>query len=669
MMNLGVSGFFNSTSDRRYDSVSPHFYHDAAAALVVDRTIVAAAEQERFDRIKHSNNFPLEAIASCLRLAGAELKDIDLVAFFFEERHTDRDLLALHLRYPEVDFRGCRQLVVQLLERHFETRLHDSQLVFARHHEAHAASAFFDRPEVGAALICVVDGAGEQESISLFEGNNHGLELLRDYGPGLSLGHYYGFMTDYLGFGDFSEYKVMGLAAYGDPSRFRAVVRGGYDLCSDGLFALSPDEIARRLALAGVGPRNPLGKVTVEHMDAAAAIQEAVNEILIHILGYIRRETGLTSLCVAGGVGQNSSANGSIAASGLFDKMFVHYAPHDAGAALGAALLTSEPSKAKHASAESADRSNERLGGIRRGVPFLGPPLEGPEYCRNLFERWASVIEYEEITDPSEQVALPLAQGKLVGVARGRAEFGPRALGHRSILADPRESETRTRVNDLVKRREQFRPLAPVVLREAASAFFLLPECSTALEYMGVVVGVRPDAQECLRAVTHVDGTARVQLVDRAFDPWLYHLIEAFGKMSGVPVLLNTSFNNHAEPMVQSADDALQCFLTCALDLLVLDDYLVTRLGAFSQLEIDLHVAVQAGAAVVTRNYPGDDSAAKSYHLEVPGRRRTAISGALAERMAAAQGGNGFDVKAEDHLYPEIASLWEERLLAVRPVE
>ena len=356
MMVLGISGFFNVARAPIYESVSPHFYHDAAAALVIDGQVVAAAEQERFDRIKHSNNFPLDAIAACLEVAGVQYSDIDYIAFFFEEEHTDQDLLALHVREPVNEFRFARELIMAALEARFGSRLEDERLLFVRHHEAHAACAFFDRVSASDALVCVVDGAGEKESISLFQGTQGGLALISGYDRQLSLGHFYGFMTDYLGFGDFSEYKVMGLAAYGDARRLKPWARKGYELLPAGAFFIHPEEIARNLARAGVRPRRPGTPVTASDMDAAAVVQEIVNDVLVHVLKYAQKQTGARALCLGGGVAQNSSANGVIARSGIFDEMYVHYAPHDSGTSLGAALLVARQKSAKPSRTGSGGR-------------------------------------------------------------------------------------------------------------------------------------------------------------------------------------------------------------------------------------------------------------------------------------------------------------------------
>src|SRR5215467_2872555 len=296
MIILGISGFFNPTDQPVYPKVSPQFHHDAATALIIDGDVAAAAEQERFDRIKHSNNFPLDAVAACLEITGTRYSDIDRVAFFFAEDHTDRGLIKLHASQGEKAFQFSRDLILGALGGRFGGAFPREAVTFVKHHDAHAACAYFDQCAIGEALVCVVDGAGEKESISLYLGANDCLTPLRQYASGLSIGHFYGFMTDYLGFGDFAEYKVMGLAAYGDPQVYRSAVQRGYELLPEGDFTIDPKEIGRQLALSGAPPRLPGSAVTTADSNVAAAIQEVTENVLLHVLQHAQRETGLRSL-------------------------------------------------------------------------------------------------------------------------------------------------------------------------------------------------------------------------------------------------------------------------------------------------------------------------------------------------------------------------------------
>jgi predicted NodU family carbamoyl transferase len=665
MIVLGISGFFNLADRPSYRTVSPHFYHDAAAALIIDGEVVAAAEQERFDRIKHSNNFPLDAISSCLDVAQTRYTEIDRVAFFFAEDHTDRTLLSLHVTEGEKKFKFARDFILEALDSRFGSKLASEVITFVKHHDAHAACAHFDRNAVGNALVCVVDGAGEKDSISLYIGTPDRLTLLKQYARELSIGHFYGFMTDYLGFGDFAEYKVMGLAAYGNPQVYRSAVQRGYELLPEGGFSIEPEEIARQLALSGAGPRRPGDAVSTADANVAAAVQEITENVMLHILKYAQRETGTRSLCLAGGVGQNSSMNGLIARSGLFEEVYVHYAPHDSGAALGAALLVGRQNTIRRsASKKKATRTLAAKNGSPI-APFLGPSVVTGKEVRDDLARWSGMIEYQELADLREQVAIPITRGSLVGIARGRAEFGPRALGNRSIVADPRQAESRELVNSLVKGRERFRPLAPAVLSEAASDFFLLPSCKASLEYMGIVVPVRNEAQNVLEAVTHVDGTARVQLVDRNKLPWFYSLIEECGSITDVPIVLNTSFNNHSEPIVQTAHDALQCYLTSILDILVIDELVITKKRNLEELDCSFAVEVRKDVGIFEHR---DARKEWAYFLDAGRRGRVGISRELAVMLTTAKM-SVISPLSSGNLMHEIIDLWREHFVTVRPSE
>jgi predicted NodU family carbamoyl transferase len=667
---LGISGFFNTNETTRFPNVSPAFFHDAAAALVTEGGSMAAAEQERFDRVKHSNAFPTQAIGACLDEAGVQFSEIDKIAFFFEEDFVDRELTRECLEDPSAKHASSRQMIQEALDAQFGHRTPDDHVVFVRHHEAHAASTFHQCP-FGDALVCVIDGNGERQSLSLFDGNHGSMRLVREYSRPNSLGHFYTRLTQFLGFQRFDEYKVMGLAPYGDRSHFNAVFRSHFDLQEEGRYALDTDGCLEALERNGITPRNGREPLGTTHCNIAASLQAVLEEIVMHILRYAKHVTGKSALCLAGGVAQNSSMNGVIAVSGLFDKMFVHPAAHDAGAALGAALHVLVSDSAR------LSRVFSRPPSLRLSTPFLGANLGTDDQVEQQLKRWANFLEWSPCGDIVGATVAAIQEGHVVGWARGRAEFGPRALGHRSILADPRHAGNRDRINSAVKMREAFRPFAPSVVRERAAEFFELPPAETSLEYMGVVVPVRPQFRADLAAITHVDGTARVQLVDKTLDREFWHLLDEFGRETGFPILINTSFNNYAEPIVQTPTDAIRCFLASGLTRLVLGHTMVWKkqvpLEAWLELCASLTntatatVELSRGDATRTvrvASYIGRGSGFTAKKLEISSRLFDILRGPpVSLRLAL----SGLSNPARSELVRELRMLWEARLVDLLP--
>jgi carbamoyltransferase len=347
-----------------------------------------------------------------------------------------------------------------------------------------------------------------------------------------SLGVLYLEAIKYIGYASFDEYKVMGLAPYGDPERFLGLLRTSYALLPDGKYDLALDRIDATLKPA-VERRAKGAPITQAHMDLAAGLQSALEEIVLHVLRHHQRASGHRRLCLAGGVAHNCTMNGKIARSGMFEEIFVQPAAHDAGCALGAALAVSVP--------DGAAPRPRRLSSV-----YWGRDVGDDRAIRAELDRWSPWLTVERSADVARTAASLIAGGAVIGWVQGRSEFGPRALGHRSILADPRPAENKDRINRMVKKREAYRPFAPSVLEERAHEFFVLPQAASTLGFMVIVLEVREDRRELLGAITHVDGTARVQTVSRAASPRYWDVIHAFGELTGVPVLLNTSFNNNA---------------------------------------------------------------------------------------------------------------------------
>jgi carbamoyltransferase len=565
---LGLSGGFSPTrhapdASRRawWNPKEVHWRHDSAAVLVADGRIVAAIEEERLNRIKHTNRLAHHGIAACLELGGLTIDDVTHIAYYGREDDVDAWLAGYLIRNPDVPWRSARECLAEAFSYDLETEIDPAQIVFVEHHRAHAASAYSVGP-FSDALVVTLDGFGDGVSGTVWAGERGQLNRLLDLSHRNSLGELYVYVIRYLGYEGFDEYKVMGLAAYGDPSRYRHVFDHICVLQPEGRYQVRATEFARLREVVPT-PRRSGTPLTDVHRDVAAALQEAIERAAFHLLEHYRGETGLRHLCLAGGVAHNSTMIGKIARSGLFDGVFVQPASHDAGCALGAAVDAHRQLKPDVPIARMSD-------------VYLGRPLGDGATVATQLARWADLVDTVRLPDVAATVAELLDGGAVIGWVQGRSEFGPRALGNRSILADARPAANKDRINALVKERESYRPFAPAVLEEYADAFFDMPR-GIGGGFMTFTVPVKAHVRDVLGAVTHVDGTARVQTVSRATNERFWALLDAFRQRSGVPVLLNTSFNHSVEPIVDSLDDAMTCFLTTGLTHLVLDNYLVTK--------------------------------------------------------------------------------------------
>jgi carbamoyltransferase len=556
---------------------------DAAAALLQDGTILAAAEEERFVRIKHVTALPLRAIRSCLHQAGASLADVDAIAVPWKYWVVGRRaslLLGSMVRSPTLcrvkGRRTAERLSQEWAEQIFLTpKLRASfgpsrtKPIFLDHHLCHAASTFLVSPFERAAIL-VVDGASEAHTSMLGLGEGHQITALKRTNLPHSLGQFYAAITAYLGFTpDQDEYIVMGLAAYGEPRYAEMLRRQILTLAPEGAFRLNTRLLDFHLARAKffvpellrlLGPnRKPDEEVTQRHRDIAASAQLVLEETLLHLARYLKQATGAENLCLAGGVAFNCVANSRLRQEAGFRQVYVQPAAGDAGAALGAALWL------------SARRGDLRQRQVMTSA-YLGPQFDEAA-CRQAAERAGLSCQAMDDEALCEKVATELSHGRLVFWFQ---EWGPRALGNRSLLADPRREDMRELINSKVKLRQPFRPFAPSVLEERAADYFELTEPSP---FMLFTHRARPSAKGVIPAVIHVDGTARVQTVDREANPRYRKLIEAFGRQTGVPVLLNTSFNVN-EPIVCTPDEAVSCFLRTEVDWLVLGNLLVSRPAA-----------------------------------------------------------------------------------------
>jgi carbamoyltransferase len=576
------------------------FYHDAAAALLKEGEIVAAAHEERFTRKKHDARFPKNAIAYCLREAGIEDKDLRAVAFYDKPFTKFERILETHLAYAPKGLRAfLMAMPIWLKEKLWpdeEIRAalpgFVGEIVYATHHESHAASTFFASPFNDAAVL-TVDGVGEWATTTIGRGERNTLTLLEELHFPHSLGLLYSAFTYYLGFKvNSGEYKVMGLAPYGEP-KYSALIREHLiDAKEDGSFRLNLDYFdypvglkmtnAKFAKLFGVPARARESALTQEHMDIAASLQEVTEDLMFHLALRAKATAGSKNLCLAGGVALNCVANGKLLRSGEFDHIFVQPAAGDAGGALGAAYVAWYSLYGEPRTLHTPD--------AQKGS------LLGPSYSDDEIEAWLKEgnIPYTRVTEAARpaRIAELLAESNVVGVLYGRSEFGPRALGSRSILADPRDPEMQSKLNLKIKFRESFRPFAPSVLEEYAHEWF---ELATESPYMLLTADVRKDKRlsteakgrwgiEWLKvpkseipAVTHVDYSARVQTVDRERSPGHYAVIDAFRQKTGCPVVVNTSFNVRGEPIIETPEDAYRCFMRTDMDALALGSCILLK--------------------------------------------------------------------------------------------
>ncbi|GAA2798146.1 carbamoyltransferase family protein [Saccharopolyspora taberi] len=658
MLCLGFSGGLNRAHENPYQ-LPRAFTHDGAAALVEDGAVVAAIEEERLNRIKHSNKFPEHSLRYCLRRRGARVQDVDRFAFYATEEYCNALLTNLFLTKPEMPRLDARTALAGLLSQELGGEVDPDRIVFTRHHMAHAASAScvsgFDR-----SLVLAIDGYGDFLSGLVARAEGMSLTEIATFPQRKSLGLLYLEVIKFIGYRQFDEYKVMGLAPYGDPAPYRAALAEVYELLPGGNYDLDLDGIVPAL-LDRIDVRKSGQPITQDHKNLAATLQEALETIVLHVLRHYRRETDLSRLCMGGGVALNGTMNGKIAHSGLFDDVFVQPAAHDAGCALGAALLASQ-------NGEEPPRA-QKLQHV-----YWGTDIGAEDDVARQLEPWGGFLETRRSADVTREVAGLVADGAVVGWVQGRSEFGPRALGNRSIVADPRPVENRRRINGMIKTREGYRPFAPSVLAEDAREYFDLPESMDEFPYMLFVVNVHEDKRALLGATTHVDGTARLQTVSREANPRYWELIKAFKDLTGVSVVLNTSFNNNVEPIVESVEDAVVSFLTTKLDHLVVGDFVIGKREpereSWRALALSLPQYVQVRQTKVFAQ-PDRSEIRTELRTTFDAELSVGISPELAELLLRLDGEQTLAELAKDaeldSLLPELRRMWEQRLVRLRP--
>ena len=601
------------------------YYHDSAACLVEDGRIVAAAQEERFTRKKHDAAFPSRAVEYCLREAGVTTKDLALVGFYEKPLVKFDRLLET---YAACAPRGWRSYLMAMplwlseklwMADDIRDRVdgYEGDVMFGDHHESHAASAFYPSPFEQAAIV-TMDGVGEWATSSIGVGRGDEIELLRELRFPHSLGLLYSAFTYFIGFRvNSGEYKVMGLAPYGEPKYVKTIKDHLLEIRDDGSLWMNMEYFTyphgltmtgRRFEALFDGPaRAPESRITQREMDLARSVQEITEEVMLTMARFARRETGMRDLCLAGGVALNCVGNGRIVRERIFDQIWIQPAAGDAGGAIGVALALwhrclEKPRVSPEASGAWERPGRQPSGGGDTHVPRFADGMSGsflgPRFTEHDIQTFVEAHGYPaRRTDPgvlADRIAALIAEQKVVGLLQGRMEFGPRALGGRSILGDARSPKMQSVMNLKIKFRESFRPFAPAVLRERAGEWFDLDVDSPYMLLVGDVLPSRrlplPDdsnsawgieklnvPRSTIPAVTHVDYSARVQTVRRDTNPLYYDIIEAFHRRTGCPVIVNTSFNVRGEPIVCSPEDAFRCFMRTDIDVLVLENFILLK--------------------------------------------------------------------------------------------
>jgi len=599
------------------------FYHDSAAALVEDGRIVAAAQEERFTRKKHDPSFPMHAIGYCLEATGARLSDIDHVVFYDKPFLKFERLLETYIALAPAGFRSFQMAIPLWLKEklfqksllrkklgEFDEEFDGARLLFTEHHLSHAASAFYPSP-FDKAVVLTMDGVGEWATTSAALGEGNRLEIFQEIHFPHSLGLLYSAVTYFTGFKvNSGEYKVMGLAPYGQPKYAQLILDHLIDLKPDGSFRLDMSYFdyctgltmtnERFAKLFGQPVRAPDQLLTSFHMDVAASIQAVLDEAVLRLTRSLASKTGARNLCLAGGVALNCVANGKVLRDGKFDRIWIQPAAGDAGGAVGAAFAAYHQFKGEPRSAAADDGMSGA---------FLGPQFSQSEIERRLTAVGArfTVLSEDQMV---EATAKALSDQLAVGWFQGRMEFGPRSLGARSILGDPRSPAMQKNLNLKVKYRESFRPFAPAVLREDVADWFELDSDSP---YMLIVADIRDDKRRAMSAreqslfgidklnvsrseipaVTHVDYSARIQTVSADTNPLFHRLLQRFKALTGCPVLVNTSFNVRGEPIVCTPEDAFRCFMGNELDVLVVGNCVLNKSEQDSALKQDYSSAFE----------------------------------------------------------------------------
>lgn len=653
MLVMGLSGG-PSLINENIMKFDINMFHDSAAVLIKNDEILMAIEEERLNRIKHTNKAPVKAIRKCLEKNSYNLQDVDQFAIYFD----DKSFVKHYRDSSSKTYKDYTDYLIRYLYCEFGEIVDKKKFVFVPHHIAHAYSSInmsgFDE-----ALVVVLDGAGDDYSGMVISYRADNIEILDKISIQNSLGLFYLEVTEILGYHIFDEYKVMGLAPYGNPEKYRKLFNKFYRLLPNGKFSilnLHKQVLGRIIDNIKDEERN----IVIQNI--AAALQESIEKISLHILNYYSLSTHHKNLCLAGGVAHNCKNNGNILNSNLFDQVFVQPASHDAGCALGAALYVSK-------------KKVQKLDNV-----FWGLDIDYDSEIEKKLKKWSDFIEFKHLDNKYTDVACLLANGKIIGWVQGRSEFGPRALGHRSILADPRPSDNKDIINEMVKKRENYRPFAPAVIKERMSEFFECPKTQCDYSFMTYVVKVKDEMRKKLGAVTHVDGTARVQAVDFSNNNDFWKLLYEFNKITNIPILLNTSFNNFAEPIVDSVEDAITCYLTTKLDYLIIGEFFISRKDISDCDILKLYISIPQFVEIQQiGKYIKVDKFDKQYIVKVNYNKRyfQTICKSTYDLLSLFNGKRiklvdlihdvGIRDDDMDDIYKDIKILWERRMINLEP--
>lgn len=649
---LGISGSPFLAQDPVW--FDPVWWHDAAAVLVKDGEVVAAVEEERLSREKHTSRFPQKAIAACLAEAGIGLHDVDCVSYYAGERHARGGLIAVSASNPGIVDTDPVSVLRGSLKRAVGVD-YAGRIELVNHHKTHVASAH-RMSGWSDCLVVTVDGRGDHESGMVVDVRDNRWNVLLELPIAESLGLFYEQLIWYIGYRRFEEYKVMSLASYGDPAPYRKLFGSLYELLPEGRFRIRRGYEASDI-YDHFKPRHHRHEpIAQKDMDFAAGLQEALEVMTGHMLRHYRAMTGHRRLALAGGVALNCAMTGRLLFEDMFDEIFVQPASNDAGCALGAALYSTPwpdsrvPPQVEHC--------------------YWGPSLPATGEIERSIKEWEGVVSYRRMADPSDEAASLVANGAIIGWAQDRMEFGPRALGNRSIVADARYATATKRINSIIKKRDNFQPFAPSVLEEELHTFFELPAKVKTLPFMVFTAPVKPEYREKLGAITHVDGTARVQTVSRRHNPRYWSLIDAVGRHTGIPMVLNTSFNNQAEPIVGSVEDALACLLSTDLDHLVVGDFLVSKRADRADALWNYRLHLMPVYELWHR--PGRNPVHEVRNTSFPGSRPLSpdayrlLSGPEGSTVAQLADAAGLTAD-RSALMNEILSLWNARIVGLSP--
>lgn len=663
MLSLGLAGGLDVVHEEFLDSPENYTY-DAAAVLVEDGKVIAAMEEERLNRIRRTNKFPLQALRFCLEQRGIRIQDVDRIAYYVNEEAANMLLSRLYLAKPEIGRRfDARTLLAATLGRHLQCEIDPGKLRFFQHKLMHAVGVM-DHSGFEESLVLVIDNAGGVYHGRRQPDGSVALDSLAAMPPSKSLGKFSEAILPFLGLGMFDEYRAMMMAPYGNPATYATLVKGLYELLPNGDYVFRFERVFS--LLDAIEPRRKGKDFAQAHKDLAASMQHAMEEIVLHVLQHHRQATGLKNLCIAGGMAENSATNGKVLYSGLFDNVFVHPAAYDAGCALGAALLASyeEPS--------GNGKSRTSLSDV-----YWGANAGDGDRLKTELEKWRGFLSFEPAPNAAQDAARLIAQGAVVGWVQGRAEFGSHALGSRNVLASPSAIESKDRVRKALRIEDDGWPFAAAVLEEDAADWFDLPVAPECFRFKTFIVKVREDKRSLLPAITHVDGTARLQTVSRETNPRYWELLKSFRDLTGIPVLLNTSLNSSSEPAAGTFQDAIITFLTTGIDYLVAGEFVAGKKQAAQENYLSLLISLPPYVKVFrSKGYTerqkscARDEIRTSYDAQF--RRKISPQASelllrvdgpkpLGELLRAANGNS-----AAPELLAELNQLWSERLIEMR---